>query len=266
MNEKAKIFVVIGAIVAFFAIIIGYSIYFNYKSGQIYEAFEEKYNNKEAQIVLVGREGCGWCQLFKPILEFYGDKYDFSYEYIDTDVLASKDLNKIIEKLEVDASKFGTPLLGFVKDGKVLDTINGYVDERELLVILQEQGFIANEENLLANYLNNYEDIKNTFESKKKELVVVCQSSCQYCIMFKPVLMSIADEYGVKINYMNYNEIEEQEELGEYLSKYKEFQGDWGTPLTIVVENGKIINSFDGYTNEEEYVKFLKNNHLMEEK
>lgn len=266
MNEKSKIFVVIGAVVAFIAIIVGYNIWFNYRSEQIYKTFEQSYNGSEEKIVLIGREGCSWCQLFKPILDFYKEKYEFSYEYLDTDKLTSDDLDKILDKIEISDDDFGTPLLAFVKDGESMDSIIGYVDERKLLKILQEQGFVNEDEDIALKYLPDYKTVKKTFESKQKEIIVVGQTSCSYCIMFKPVLMSVVDNYGVEINYMNYDEIEEYEELGEYLSQYKEFQGDWGTPLTVIVENGKIINTFDGYGIEENYVKFLKNNNLIEEK
>ena len=265
MNEKSKIFVVIGAVVAFFAIIIGYSINFNIKSNKIYKVFEDSYNKEEESIVLIGRDGCSWCQLFKPILDFYKEKYDFSYEYLDTDKLSKKDLAKILDKLEVSDDDFGTPLLGFVKRGDVTDTIIGYTDERELLAELQKYGFVNENEKVLVNYLNDFKSIKGTFKNKDKEIIVIGQTSCSYCIMFKPVLMSIVDKYNVKINYMNYNEIKEQEELGKYLEQYEQFKGDWGTPMTLIVQNEKIIDVFNGYGTETNYIKFLEKNGFIEE-
>ena len=64
---------------------------------------------------------------------------------------------------------------------------------------------------------------------------------------------------------MNYDEITEQSEIKEYLSGFEEFQGDWGTPLTIVVQNGKIITTLDGYTESFTFINFLKENELIKE-
>ena len=262
MNEKSKIFVVFGVIIALILVIVGYNIKVSKDSEKIYNQFVSDLNSTEEKIVFIGREGCSWCQFFRPIFDYYAEKYDISYRYISTDNLITRDFNKIIDSLGIESDDFGTPLVAFVKDGKVTDIINGYVDERALLEIFQNHELVSKDETVALNYLD-FSSLKKTIKSKEKSVIVVGQKYCSYCIRFKPVLMKIADEKDVKIYYMNYDEIEEQTELKEYLEQFEAFQGDWGTPLTIVVQNGEVVNTYSGYAEESTYLQFLQANELL---
>lgn len=264
MNEKVKIYIVFVVIVALIGVVIGYNITISNKSKKVYDEFIVNLNKEEENIVFIGREGCQWCQLFRPIFDYYADKYKISYSYIDTDTLVSKDFNKILDKLEISEDDFGTPLVAFVQNGEIKETISGYVDESELLDILKEQGFVSKDETIALNYLD-FASFKKVVKSKQKSVIVVGQKYCTFCIRFKPILMSVADNKNAEIYYINYDAIEEQAELKEYVSQFEEFQGDWGTPLTIVVEKGKIIDSLSGYASEENFIKFLQKNELLGE-
>ena len=263
MNEKSKIYIVFGVVVALVVGVIGFNISVAKKSEKIYNDFLTKFESKEEKIVFIGREGCSWCQLFRPIFDYYTEKYDFSYTYIDTGDLVEKDFNKLIDKIEVKEDKFGTPLVAFVKDGKVTEIIDGYVDESKLLNILKEHELADTDEKDSLNYLD-FESLKKTIKSKEKSLIVIGQTYCSFCIKFKPILMNVADTKNVKIYYMNYDAVEEQTELKEYLSNFEEFS-NFGTPLTIITENGKILDSLNGYRTENEFVKFLTDNNLLGE-
>lgn len=264
MSENSKIYIVLGVVVAIIIGIVGYYFYTEKQSEKIYNNFVETLNSSEEKIVFIGRKGCGWCQLFQPIFDYYAEEYEFAYQSVDTDKLTGSDFNKIIDTLLVEEDNFGTPAVAFVKDGKVVDEIIGYVDERELLEILQNHEFIPEEETNVLDYLD-FTGLKKVFSSKEKSIVVVGQTTCSYCIRFKPILMNISNTKNISINYINYDEIEEQEELGEFLGKFEIFQGKWGTPLTFVVEDGKIVSHLSGYTTEDVFLDFLRNNNLIEE-
>lgn len=233
MNEKSKIYIVLGVIVALILVIIGYNISVSQKSAKIYNEFVSDFESQEEKIVFIGREGCSWCQLFRPIFNYFTEKYDFSYRYIDTDKLVSRDFEKIINKIEISSDDFGTPLVVFVKNGQVTEVINGYVPENELLETLQKRGFVNSDEKISLNYLD-FNSLKKVIKSKERSVIVVGQKYCSHCIRFKPVLMNVADTKGAKIYYINYDEVAEQDELETYLSQFKEFD-NLGTPLTIIV-------------------------------
>lgn len=264
MNEKSKIYIVFAVIVALVLVVVGYNIELSNKSKKVYEEFTTNFTSENEEIIFIGREGCSWCQLFRPIFDYYSKKYEISYTYIDTDKLVKRDFNKILKDINVSSDDFGTPLVVFTKNGEVVETINGYVDERKLLEIFQGQNLVAESEKVELNYLD-FNSLKKVIKGKEKSVIVIGQTRCPYCIRFKPILMDAVDNNGAKIYYMNYDEITEQSEIKEYLSGFEEFQGDWGTPLTIVVQNGKIIATLDGYAESSIFINFLKENKLIKE-
>lgn len=262
MNEKTKLFVVLGAIVVVIAAIVGYNIKLTKDSEKALNFFKEELNSTEEKLVLIARPGCSWCQLFEPILDYYADKYEFNYSYLNTDNLVKKDFYKMLNILNISSDKFGTPTIIFAKDGKITDTEIGYVDERKLLKELQEHSFVSEKETDILNYLD-FKALKNTVKSKQKSIIVVGQTTCSYCIKFKPILFKVAEEQDITINYINYNEIEELEELETYLQQFEAFQGEWGTPLTLITENGKVLDTLGGYSSENQFLKFLQKNELV---
>lgn len=263
MNEKSKIFVLVGAVVIIAAIVFINELLFINKSGKIYDAFNNDFKSEtKEKIVFIGRSGCSWCQLFRPIFDYYAEKYEISYNYIDTDKITRKDLTKILNNLGVEESNFGTPLVAFVKAGEATEVINGYTDESKLLDILKKHGFVSDKEKASLNYLD-FDSLKKTISSKEKSVIVFGQTYCSYCIKFKPVLMKIIDDNKIKINYINYNEVEDQDSLEEYVSKFEPFNEDWGTPLTIIFEKGSVVDSFGGYADEATYLSFLRDNGIL---
>lgn len=263
MNEKSKIYIVIGFILFIVIAVIGYNAYLTNQSKKMYDEFEVSFNSDDKKIFFIGRESCGWCQLFRPIFDHYSEKYNIDYMYVDVEKLTSDDFNSILFSLGIDPSNFGTPLVIFSKAGNVENKINGYVDETELLSILKNEELVPVEEKDIINYID-LKDLKKIIEGKERNVTIVGQTTCTHCIHFKPVLMKIADSYGIKINYINYDLLDDKEGFDSYLSSFSEFDYDWGTPLTIISENGKIIFNYSGEVDMDNYLNLLKVNGIIE--
>ena len=112
------------------------------------------------------------------------------------------------------------------------------------------------------NYLSyqQYEDILN---GDTPTLVVLTQTGCSHCERAKEVFKKINDKYSYVINVLNITDLdkEERNSLIESLSYLKEEQ--WGTPLSLVLKNGKIVEKLNGYREFDDYVEFLKNNGMI---
>ena len=108
-----------------------------------------------------------------------------------------------------------------------------------------------------------YEGFKKVATAKENKVLVLGQTTCGYCIKAKPILNKIADDYGIEINYINVNTLT-SEESGK-LSKYISYLGEneWGTPLTLIVNNGKVIDLANGLLDEEGYVKLFRDNGII---
>ena len=78
------------------------------------------------------------------------------------------------------------------------------------------------------------------------------------------MLNDIAKEYNITINYLNITDLstEDQTSMTESLDILKD---GFGTPLTIVVQNKKVIDSLEGFESEDAMLNFFKENGFIEE-
>lgn len=102
-----------------------------------------------------GRDGCHYCESFKPILEEVATLYKIQIHYIDMAFLSSDDYQMLIgsqlnipskcSKTGEDTSLskgFGTPLTLFVRGNKTYDCIRGYKNRDNLIDSLNDVGYI----------------------------------------------------------------------------------------------------------------------------
>ena len=125
MNEKKKMILIV-AIFAAIVIFIGLTSYVG--SQQEKKELEEFYNyfeSSEEKIIYFGREGCYYCGLLAPAKEELLDGANIDYYDIDTAEFDSDLLDKILAKLQISSSEFGTPTIVVVKQEKVLDVQEG---------------------------------------------------------------------------------------------------------------------------------------------
>lgn len=269
MNEEKKLYIFLGIIGVIIVLIFGINFLNEHNSKKYLESFEEVIANEEQQIVLLARENCSYCQMFTPLLDYMAEKYGFEYLYVDTNKLTDKALSSVLEKLNVNEEDFGTPHLSIVESGSVIDDVPGYADEQKLLAFLKKYGYVGENESLPLNYLN-FESYKETIKSSDPRVIVIGQDSCGYCMMAKPVLLSIADKYDVKINYLNMTELNNMENSQEILTEFNTSlaylsEEEWGTPLMLVVKDNKVVGHYNGYGSEEDYINFLKEQGIIGE-
>lgn len=262
MDEKKKIIVLLSLVAAIILFIIIGSALESKKSKGYLDEFYSNLNGTENKLVMIGRDNCSWCQLFKPTLDFMSEKYEFEYTYVNTNELTNNVFNKLLKDINVDANSFGTPLTIVVKEGQVVDSLNGYTDEVDLLEFLKKYDFVDKDAKLALNYID-YSGYKKILKSDKANILVVGQTSCTYCIKAKPILNKIADEYNVTINYLNITNLSEEEinKFNESLDYLKE--NEWGTPLTLIIKDGKVIDSANGLLDNEGYIELFKNNSFI---
>lgn len=260
MNEIKRLIVVLSVTAVLLFSIIGFVFIGNKNSKSVYESFKEKFNGETNSLIYIGRPTCGYCNLLTPSLDDMKQRYNFEYTYINVDEISESILNKILQDLQI--KEVGTPYMAVVSGGKVIGVQNGYADYDETFKFLQNNSIISSEEKLLLNYIS-YTEYENLIKSKEKSIIVVGQSTCSYCINAKLVLNNIAEKNNTKINYLNVSYLTEQE-ITKFTSSFDYFGTDtWGTPVTIIVQKGKIIDMIEGYATEEEYTEFFEKNEVL---
>ena len=279
-KKKTIIFTVSLAVVAL--LLIGVFIFMELKqtkvigsseSNEIMLEFNEVYNSKERSIVYYASTGCGYCELQKPILETIAEDYDLEYYSIDSTLLSNSQRNEVLEKLEIEHA---TPTLVIVENGKVIDTQVGYTEGSKLVSffiknkILKKGSKYSAEEDIT---FIDYEQYTKLIKSKATNIIVVGQTSCSHCIAFKPAINSVAGDYNITINYLNLTEMS-QDESTKFFKSLEDIEyndpdflkdGSFGTPLTLIVENGKVISYFSGQRTISQLVRELKKVGLIEE-
>lgn len=143
MNEKKKIWIVLGIVIAIIILVMILTVLSGAKKQKIVDAFNKSFESKTEEIVYLGRPGCSHCIAFKPVLQKVIADYDLSYLDINTDELGEKRLNDILKKLGMDTETFGTPTTVIVKNKKVVDTLMGEVSEEDLIDTLKENKVIS---------------------------------------------------------------------------------------------------------------------------
>lgn len=269
MNEQKKIYILLGIFAAIVVLILGVNFATELKSKKTLETIEELVSQESKQLIVLGKDNCVYCQMFIPLLDYMKEQYNFDYTYINTNKVTTKTLTKILDKLKISADDFGTPHLTLTENGNIIDEIAGYVDEKELLSFLQKYSFAPSDSKLSLNYIG-IEEYRTLINSDNQEVIVVAQTSCSHCMMAKPALLSIASKYGVKINYLNMTELQQEENAAEILNEFNSSltylqTEEWGTPLMMIVKNKEVIATSNGYISEENYINFLKKQGIIGE-
>lgn len=265
MNENKKTIVVLSIVVAII-LLIPLTYYINYSKGEkIVKAVDELFAAEEINLVFIGRPTCSYCTKLQPIIDGLAEDYDFTYNYVNTDKLNKNQMKKVVTKFGQDINNFGTPYLAVIKNGKKVAEQPGYVEAEELFKFLQDNGIIDEKEVLTAEETNltviDYTEYNKILSDKTKEIIVLAQTGCSACETAKPVLDGIAAEYKVKINWFDIKKLTTETDYNAFMSSLSYLKDEeWGTPLTIIVENNKVVASSNGFLNEKAYVDFLEEN------
>ncbi len=137
------------------------------------------------------------------------------------------------------------------------------VEEEDVLQkAIQEAGEVSDEERTQPDAISIDEYI-DLYNGNENELVLLSRPTCQYCKIATPILENIIYKYGVKINYLNTDELDD-EANSKLISSDEYFKEGYGTPLLLVVSNGSIVDKIDGLVTREEYISFFQKYQFME--
>ena len=106
-----------------------------------YSEYEEKMNTEAPFWVVVVRDGCGYCEMYEPILEEVAGEYKIPIYYINMSNLNSEEytaLGTSNSYFKKNQGKWGTPTTLFMYGKSVIDSISGYVDKDEFVDFVKE--------------------------------------------------------------------------------------------------------------------------------
>lgn len=112
-------------------------------------------------------------------------------------------------------------------------------------------------------YSDAMKEFYKYFESKEKTVIVWASSQCGYCVAQKPIVEAIAEQYDINYLYMDYLTLGSNDEIDQVMAELELTKGS--TPTSVVVQDGKVIDTWIGYVDGETYVKNLVNAGVLEE-
>lgn len=234
MNKKTLLLSVVICIIGGMIGLTIKNIYHHYQFQKIYQnLFEEKQTN----IIFLERPTCGFCNLFKPILQEASKNYNFQYQDINVDWLTKKELEKILEKLHIRKTSFSTPRLIITEGNNIKDQQIGYMDDLELFNYLKKNG-ITNQ-----SFKNAYPKIERLtsesyfklLEEKENALVLIGR------IGDPKVTTLLNKNTNIKLLNPAVFTKEEKQKFDETVT----LTDDMKLPILLEIKNGKIMKITD---------------------
>ena len=124
-----------------------------------------------------------------------------------------------------------------------------------LLIIIGGAVYSAISSDGIMKKFNKY------YNKNENTIIYYASSQCGYCAMQKPILETLAKEY--KLDYLEIDSIKLTETQRETI--LEKLGIEHATPTTVVVKNGKVVDTAIGYKAGKEYVEFLKGTGVLPE-
>lgn len=109
--------------------------------------------------------------------------------------------------------------------------------------------------------IDEYLDFK---EGDEASIIYIARPTCHYCQEMEPIVKNIVYEYGVEVNYLNTDELDDDGQA-KLVKSDDYFSEGYGTPLLLVVKDDEIVDIQEGLTDKDATVNFLKDNGFIEE-
>ena len=105
------------------------------------------------------------------------------------------------------------------------------------------------------------ENLKEAIETEDVKIVYVGRSTCGYCVKFLPVLQKAQTEYNYETLYLDITTLTTTEQQDKILELDNEegflSENFGGTPMVLMVQDGKIIDTWMGYAEYSTYTAWL---------
>lgn len=107
-----------------------------------YKELKSALNKGEKKFVFLGSEYCGWCLYQKPILKYIVYKYDVQINYLNVAEMTQDEADDMAT-LHDSLASFGTPTFIVIENKKVTVVDSGARGTKQMIQLLDENGFIS---------------------------------------------------------------------------------------------------------------------------
>ena len=112
-----------------------------------YTEYEEKLNTEAPFVVVIVNDGCGYCDLYKPVVEKVANEYKLPISYINLANITSEEYNLLSKSNSyLKKEQWGTPTTLFLYGDTVVDSLGGYKEEDVFRKFVLENFVVNNNE------------------------------------------------------------------------------------------------------------------------
>lgn len=98
-----------------------------------------------------------------------------------------------------------------------------------------------------------YAEYQEKIDNDESFVVIIERATCSHCVTYMPIAENFADDEEVPLYYVDTDTFSE-EEWGKFeksITFFKQANGNWGTPTTVVQAGRDTIDSISGTTDAE---------------
>lgn len=194
------------------------------------------------------------------ILSSIARQHSINYEMVNAYLLSETQKENLNSLLKI--SKVKDQIVIFIKDSKIFGSIRGINTRISYLNRLNEIKFINDIGNYILNI--NYNNFEDLLSSQQKNIIIIGRDDSKYCEDNIKILNDICSEYNIDINYLNVEKDDSKLFLNvkEKLASIG-YNDSYTLPLTIIVENNKLIEYIIGASNKNYYIDIFKENGII---
>lgn len=109
-----------------------------------YSDYLEKIESGEPFLVVIVKDGCGYCEMYEPILEEVAGEYNLPINYINLTNISEDEYSDLASSNSyLKKNEWGTPTTLFMVGNTVVDSIGGYVDKDKFLEFAEENFVVS---------------------------------------------------------------------------------------------------------------------------
>lgn len=224
------------------------------KLGKVsYKQYQCLYKDASKKAVVVANE---LSSKDKKQLNEVAKKIGHTIYYIDTDNVSKEELKTIKKELNYGDKSFAKDVVLVFENKKVLSFKEDFLKNKdEFYDFLKDAKLTKFACDITASeeYGNlgeiDYEQYQCLYNSEEPFALVLAQTTCSYCLSFKPVINSYAEKEDLPIYVIEIDQLsdEDRNAMLASLSYFDENQ-NWGTPLTLGIKNKEVVSEISGYT------------------
>lgn len=104
-----------------------------------YSEYLEKIDSEKPFLVAIVKDGCGYCEMYEPILEEVAEEYSMPINYINLTHLTDEEYSALSSSNSyLKKNQWGTPTTLFMYGTTVVDSIGGYVEKDSVVKFVEE--------------------------------------------------------------------------------------------------------------------------------